>query len=284
MEASDVEVLALDGTPLRATLFETGSPPSQAVIVGGATAVPRGFYTHFASYLAERGAVALTYDYRGCGEPPDQLRRSVARMRDWGTLDFGGAIAWMRERYAGISLNVVGHSMGGHSLLMAPNNDAIARSVTVATQLGYWRLCAPIERYRVWLLINAFAPAVMRIKGYVAGKRLGLGEDLASGVMRDWRHWINSPRYFFDDPTMVETLSRATEYHAPTLMIGMADDTWGTPQAIDAFASHFRHVERMTIDPHGHGLDGIGHFGFFRSRNGPALWPIAARYLGIEGS
>ncbi|HLX25391.1 MAG TPA: alpha/beta fold hydrolase [Candidatus Cybelea sp.] len=280
MERLDLEVPALDGTPLRATLFEAQSP-SKAVIVGGATAVPRGFYDNFAAHLAERGVSTLTYDYRGSGGSARELRGSAARMRDWGALDFPGAIAWMRERYPAVPLHVVGHSAGGHALLMTPNGSEITSSVTVATQLGYWRLCAPGERYRVWLLLNTLAPLLVLATGYVPGAKLGLGENIASGVMRDWRKWIGSPNYFFDDPTMRETLAGAT-YRAPTLIAGMSDDTWGTPHAVDAFAKYFDNAQRLTVEPQAYGLGAVGHFGFFRSRNGPALWPIVTRYLGIE--
>ena len=281
MTASDLVLAAADATPLRATLFEPPSP-ARAIIVGSATAVPRGFYRNFATYLAGRGAAVLTYDHRGCGDPPAQLRRSDARMRDWGTRDFAGAIAFASQRYRGLALQVVGHSHGGHALLMPPNNGTIERAVTVATQLGYWRFCAPGERYRVWLLLNALAPLAMRLHGYVPGKRLGLGEDLAPGVMDEWRRWCNMPNYFFDDPTMAGVLSNARAYSAPTLVIGIADDLWGTPQAVDAYAAHVANATRLTIEPRAYGLRRVGHFGFFRSANAAALWPIVAEYLGLK--
>lgn len=281
--AADVALVALDGTPLRATLYE-GAAARQAVILGGATAVPRGYYRAFAEHLAARGAAVLTYDYRGSGEAPGVLRRSTARMRDWGTSDFGGAIAYMRQRFAGLPLHVVGHSHGGHALLLAPNGDAIERAVTVASQLGYWKLCAAPERYRVWLLLNVLAPAMVRATGYVPGSRLGLGEDLAPGIMDEWRRWCSSPGYFYDDPTMARALERGSVFRAPTLMIGLADDTWATPRAIDALAARFPSAARLTVDPRERGLPPVGHFGFFRSRNGPALWPLVADHLGLMGA
>jgi predicted alpha/beta hydrolase len=281
VQPRDLTIPASDALPLAASLFEPASP-QQAIIVGSATAVPRGFYRSVAAYLAQCGAAVLTYDYRGAGEPPQTLRSSSARMRDWGQLDFAGAIAWTKARYPGLPLHVLGHSHGGHALLLAPNNAEIDRAVTVATQLGYWRLCAPGERYRVWLLLNAFAPAAIALYGYVPGSKLGLGEDLARGVMGEWRRWCNSPNYFFDDPSMMQPLANALNFRAPTLVAGVADDLWGTRAAVDAYAAHVANAERVTIDPRNYGLESVGHFGFFRSRNGPALWPLVARYFGLE--
>jgi predicted alpha/beta hydrolase len=276
----DLNIPALDGLPLTATLFEPAAP-THAVIVSCATATPRGFYRAFAAWLASRGAAVLTYDYRGSGGTPAGLRRSTARMRDWGSLDFPGAVAFMRARYSALECSAVGHSYGGQALLMAPNTGEIARSVCVATQSGYWRLISPGERPRVWALLNLFAPLAMRVQGYVPGSKLGLGEDLANGVMDEWRRWCNLPDYFFDDPTMEPVLANRVHYTAPTLMLGMSDDTWATPAAIESLARHYTSapVERRTLDPRAFGLEEVGHMGFFRSRNGAALWPVVADYL-----
>jgi predicted alpha/beta hydrolase len=278
----DLTIPAADGLPLSATLFAPADP-THAVIVSCATATPRGFYRAFASWLAARGAAVLTYDYRGTGGTADELRNSNARMRDWGTLDFPGVVAWMRERYPHLKPNAVGHSFGGHALLMAPNAGEIERTVLVAAQSGYWRLTSPGERLKVWALINVVAPLFIRMHGYVSGSRVGLGEDFAKGIMLEWRGWCNSPDYFYDDPTMEPILANGLRYTAPTLMLGLTDDVWATPAAIDWLARHYTHapVERRTLDPHAFGLDAIGHMGFFRSRNGEALWPVVAAHLGI---
>jgi predicted alpha/beta hydrolase len=278
----DLTVPALDGLPLTATLFEPAAP-THAVIVSCATATPRGFYRAFAAWMALRGAAVLTYDYRGSGGKPAALRRSNARMRDWGMLDFPAALAFMRERFPELPCNVVGHSFGGHALLMAPNSGEIARTALVASQSGYWPLTAPVERYKVFALINLIAPLAMQIQGYVPGSKLGLGEDLAKGIMREWRGWCNLPDYFYDDPTMLPVLANGTRYTAPTLMLGMSDDLWATPAAIEALARHYTNapVERRTIDPRAFGLESVGHMGFFRSRNGAALWPMVAAHLGL---
>ena len=281
-EPRDLTVPALDGRPLNATLFEPAHP-RVAVIVSAATATPRGYYRAFAQFLADRDAAVVTYDYRGSGDEPSLLRHSGARMRDWGELDFAGILAWMRARYPNLELMTVGHSFGGHALLLAPNNAQIVRSVTVASQSGYWRFCSPGERFRVWVLLNALAPLAMGVLGYVPGSRLGLGEDLANGIMHEWRRWCNSPGYFFDDPSMASALARASSYTAPTLMIGLTDDLWATRPARVALASWFTHArtEQVEIDPLALGLGPVGHLGFFRARFAGTLWPHVTSYLGI---
>ena len=63
----EVAIPAADGRLLAATLFEphshAGEQGAPTVIAGG-TGIARRYYARFAAYLAERGRVALTFDYR----------------------------------------------------------------------------------------------------------------------------------------------------------------------------------------------------------------------------
>ncbi len=278
----DVEIAALDGVPLRATLFEPAGNASAAVIVSGATAVPRGYYAAFAAYLAGCGAVAVTYDYRGSGESPEQLRRSDARMRDWGERDAPGVIAWMRARYPQLTLGLVGHSYGGHALLLAPNNYQVSRALTVASFLGYWGNCRFPDNYRIYALMKFVVPVVTAIFGYSPGSRIGFGEDLAAGIAREWSTWVLQPRYFLDDASLT-SLRNGAAYHGELVMLELTDDRWATRGAIEGLASAFTGTtpQIRRVDPRG-GAGVVGHMGFFRAANGPAMWPIAREALALH--
>lgn len=270
-----VNIEALDGLSLPATLFETEDAPIAIAIVSPATATPRGFYHSFCRYLATHGIIAVTYDYRGTFGAPRELRASDARMRDWGELDFPGVVEWVKERYPSLPLYAVGHSVGGHVLMMAPNAAKIERAVTVASQSGFWRLYRGFEKYRVFAFVKAIMPLLTRIFGYFPGKHVVFGTDLAPGVLYEWSKWCTSPGYFFDDASMT-SLANAHDLIAPVLMIGLADDPWATPRAIDAIVPGFTDakVTRREIDPASVGARGIGHMGFFRKEYATSLWPI----------
>lgn len=271
----ELNIPALDGLLLPATFFDPEDEPIAAAIVSPATATPRGFYHSFCRFLAAHGIATITYDYRGTFEPPDELRRSPARMRDWGEQDFPGIVEWMHARYPLLPLYAVGHSVGGHVLLMAPNNSKISRAVTVASQSGFWRLYRGFEKYRVFAFVKAVMPAVTRIFGYFPGKRFVFGTDLAPGVLYEWSRWCTSPHYFFDDATM-RSLANARDFVAPTLMIGLADDPWATPRAIDGIVPGFTaaSISRREIAPDESVSGRIGHMGFFRKEHATKLWPI----------
>ena len=278
----DTTIAARDGFRLAATVFTPPGPPRAAVLIGSATAVPRKIYRGFAGYLAERGFAALTYDYRGIGgSRPQSLKGFSARMRDWATLDTSGAVDHLRQVWPQLPLYVIGHSFGGHAVGLVANNSEIARALIVASQLGYWRLFANPEKYRVYLMMRLVGSAIAHAHGYVPG-RLGLGEDLPKNVFLEWTGWGMQPGYFFDDPTLAETANFA-HYRGPLRVLGMSDDPWATPRAIDALVARFTGTqpERHQIDPRDLGVARIGHFGFFRPEHRDTLWRGAVDWLSV---
>jgi predicted alpha/beta hydrolase len=275
-------ITARDGRVLPATWWEPPAPRA-VTIVSPATGTPRGFYRAFCEYLASCGSAVVTYDYRGTFEPVAELRASSARMRDWGELDFAGAIETARRRFPHLPLYTVGHSVGGHVLLMTDLNREVARGVTVASQSGYWRLYRPPENYRVYAFVKVIMPVLTAMCGYFPGTRVSFGTNLAPGVLYEWSRWCTSPRYFGDDPSMRDVLAHAATLTAPTLMIGLTDDPWATRRAIDALQVFFTHapVQRLEIDAHAEGLPPVGHIDFFRSRN-RMLWERVGAFLDLN--
>jgi predicted alpha/beta hydrolase len=168
-QADNINFAARDGYRLAATEFVPDGPPSAAIMINSATAVPRRIYRGFATYLAERGFAVLTYDYRGvAGSRPESLVGFPARMRDWAALDVTAALEHARARWPDLPLAAVGHLFGGQAIGLLPNNDMISRTLMIAAQAGYWRLFRPPESYRVLAMMNA-GRLVTRAFGYTPG-------------------------------------------------------------------------------------------------------------------
>lgn len=273
---------ARDGFPLAATAFEPDSPgDGPIVIVHSATAVPRKIYAGFAGALAEQGARVVTYDYRGVGgSRPVSLKGFAARMRDWAAFDAPGVIDWALAHWPGRPLLGVGHSFGGHAFGLMPGNDRHAKVATVASQSGHWRFLAPHEQWRVYALMKVLAPAAVALSGYMPGRRLGLGEDLPTGVLVEWRRWCLMPDYFYSDPTL-DLLANFKALTAPVLAVGLSDDPWATPHAIDHMVAGFvsAKVTRLTLTPAEAGVARVGHLGFFRPEHRTTLWPKVTDWL-----
>jgi predicted alpha/beta hydrolase len=278
--AQDTVIPARDGYPLAATVFTPLERPRGTVLINSATAVPRKIYRGFATYLAERGFAALTYDYRGvAGSRPRSLRGFKARMRDWAALDAAAAIDHLRAVWPAADLAIVGHSFGGQALGLAPNNDAVSRALLVAAQAGYWRLFHAPEKYRVYVMMRCVGAPLARALGYIPG-RLGIGEDLPRDVFLEWTDWVMKPRYFFDDPTLT-ALDNFPRFRGPLRAICLADDPWATPPAVDLLCSGFTGTTPQRVDIHPRDICAarIGHFGFFKPEFCDTLWREAADWL-----
>ena len=288
--SDDILIPAVDGYPLAATLFLPRGPKRHAVLINSATATPRKIYRGFAAHLAQRGAAVLTYDYRGIGgsrqtdvvnfNRPKSLVGFKASMTDWATLDITAAVNWMRERYHHLPLFYVGHSFGGQALGLLTNNVEVSRALLVASQAAYWKLMASPERYRVWAFLNLIGHPLTNALGYAPGWS-GLGEDLPKEVFLQWTRWVMSPRYLFDDASLVARVTNFANYEGALRALCFSDDPWATRAAVSLLCSGFDAIEPeiLTIAPADVGVKKIGHFGFFRSAHRDTLWRDAAAWL-----
>ncbi|MEW6643665.1 MAG: alpha/beta fold hydrolase [Pseudomonadota bacterium] len=275
----DIVLPAGDGFSLAATLYMPRAPRHHAVLISSAAAVPRRFYRNFASYIAARGCVVMTYDYRGIGgSRPKSLAGFKATMAEWADKDAACAVAWMRQRYESLPLGYIGHSFGGQALGLLPNNAEVARALLVAAQAPFWKLFPAPENYRVFALVN-FGRPIARLMGYVPG-RIGLGEDMPRDVFLQWRKWLMSERYYFDDPSLAG-LANYGNYRHPLMALCVSDDAWAPRAAVDLLCAGFTATapQVVTITPAEAGAKAIGHFGFFRPEHRERLWQPAVDWL-----
>lgn len=273
-----LSIPARDGFALAATRYEPAANPSEtAVIINAATAVPQRYYRAFATFLAEQGYTALTYDYRGIGgSRPASLRGFPARARDWALLDMAGVIDWAQIAIKPRRLFAIGHSYGGQTPGLLPNGDQLDAMVTASAQSGHWRLQGGAEKLFVAFHIYVTLPLLSQLFGYMPWSKLGSAEDLPGGVAQEWASWCRRRGYLLDDPTL--PVERYSQFRAPVLALSFADDSWGTARSVDAMMRAYPNLTRRHVAPAELGLRRIGHFGFFRPPCA-ALWPEIVAWL-----
>lgn len=256
---------AQDGWELVADLYR-GDAPKLAVLVSSGTGFPRRFYRHMATYLAARGCIVLTYDYRGIGESgSDDLANSGIRYTDWGRYDLPAAIRALQDAAPGLPITHIAHSVGGHFLGLAPNHDAIARHAFVSVGSGYighhhWR-SIPLEAF-FWLGIGPYSLARW---GYVRPVGGWKGEALPPDVFRTWRKWCFQPRYFAQS---VQRDLAPEHYAAVTSPIRswiFSDDPIATERTSQTILQMYPNApkEMNVTKPSNYGLKRIGHEGAF---------------------
>ncbi|MEM8817085.1 MAG: alpha/beta fold hydrolase [Pseudomonadota bacterium] len=275
--AQPTNVPARDGFPLAATVYRSNPAANRVVIVNSATAVPQGFYRHYARALADAGYIAVTYDYRGIGESrPPSLRGFKAAMRDWGMLDMAGVVDWAGSNFGPERLFMVGHSVGGQLAGLLDNSESVDAMLTLSAQSGHWRVQGGMQKLTVALHVHVSLPLLASVLGYMPWSWFGPGEDLPRGVALEWSRWCRDRLYLLGDRSL--PLDRYAGFAAPVLAYSVADDDWGTREAVDAMMAAYPNVERQHLEPGRHGMKSLGHVGYFRS-NAQDIWAEGIRWF-----
>lgn len=261
-----------DGTKLAATLVAPVEPGG-IIVIASAMAVRRRLYFAFAKFAATQGFAVLVFDYRGVAEsltgPP---RHSNVDLRDWGRQDIEAAIVHMSERFAGLPLYFLGHSVGGQVLPLAPSAAKFKAIALVGAQSGSWQhrpALFALALAAVWFVIM---PSVIILFGFVPARLMG-GTALPGSVARTWAHWGRHSEYIMADG---ETVRRAFDaIKAPVCAFSFSDDMlYAPPKSVDALLRWYGGKTQHThLRPEDLGHKKIGHFGCFSSRFRTSLWP-----------
>ena len=277
MPFEDLTIAARDGFPLSATVYRGDRSNGNVVIISSATAVPRRFYRHFATAVADGGYTVVTYDYRGIGDSrPESLRGFDARTSDWALLDMAGVVDWVREHIRPGKLYKIGHSVGGQVAGLLDNGADIDGMITLSAQSGYWRLQGAEQKLVVGLHVYLTLPVLSHLFGYMPWSKVSAAEDLPKAAALQWSRWCRDPDYLLGDQSL--PLERYEAFTAPVLAYSIADDKWGTSRSVDAMMSAYPNLERRHIDPAHHDIESLGHFGYFRP-HADHLWGEALSWL-----
>lgn len=262
-----------DGVTLQGDLT-TCEEPKLAVLVSSGTGFPRQFYHPVAQFMAERGAIVLTYDYRGIAESRQgDLAGSTIEYSDWGRHDMVAAVDSLREAAPGLPLTHMAHSVGGHFLGLMPNHQAIDRHAFISVGTGYfgghhlknW----PLELY-FWWGLGSFS--LLRW-GYIKPVGGWQGEALPPRVFKTWRRWSNRRSYFKSDFGGRLEPQHYADVTAPIRSWVFSDDPIATTRAgqdlLDCYPNAETSLQYRT--PGELGVRRIGHEGAFRPGR-EALW------------
>jgi predicted alpha/beta hydrolase len=285
-----LSLTAADGVAIAALQRRHAEPdPARpVVVVAPATSVACRYYTRFAAWLFGRGVDVVTFDYRGIGlSRPARLRGLAAGWFHWGRYDLEAVLRHVLVAFPDRPLDVVGHSIGGCVVGLAPSNHRIRRVVTVGAQYAYWRDYAPAERLAMVMRWNVAMPVLAHAIGWVPAKRLGWMEDTPAGVALDWSRM--RPRL---EATLARhagggaagaasVLAHFATLTAPMLAIRLTDDPHGTEAAVARLLAYYVASPRqlLTLAPADIGAPAIGHFAFFHDRFRDTLWPIVDAFL-----
>jgi predicted alpha/beta hydrolase len=264
-------IRADDGRDLSITVFEPVRQVRGVAVVASAMATPATFYAAFARRLSEHGIRVVTFDYRTAAGSPDEMRREDADVDRW-SADAAAVLAATADdaERDGVPVTWIGHSLGGQ-IIPFVEHQRLASIIMIAAGDGYWRRNAAALRWKVPFLWWVAAPVAMAVAGYFPGRRLGLGGDLPSGVLKQWSRWCRHPEYLqIDHPDAPERFAAVT---APITALSFSDDEVLSPESTRFLLGLYTGSEQAHRDlrPSDLGVDRIGHHGFFRKQHA-RLW------------
>jgi predicted alpha/beta hydrolase len=262
-----------DQNPLIASVFE----PEEIrglIVLASATGVRQSFYRKFASYLCNHGFAVITFDYSGIGDSLTQPIKQISKgAEDWGRTDLESVLQYGAERYENVPKIVMGHSIGGQIIGLAPSSAQYDAVMLIAAQSGYWKHWSGMGRVKMWFNWHILFPTMLNVFGYLPAKRINGMEDLPLNVAKQWSTWGRHPKYLLGHVELDSTV-----YHrikAPLTAFIVEDDDLGPQSASDWLLEQYENSSRTRIllRPSDFDLQRIGHFGVFKERNGENLWP-----------
>ena len=178
-----------------------------------------------------------------------------------------------------MSLTVIGHSIGGQLIGLAPSSKYIDKIILIASQSGYWKFWKGIEKFKMILNWYLIFPILTKIYGYFPGKKLKVMEDLPKSVSMEWRKWCVSPKYLFDHVNEKHLFYNKID--CELYSYSSNDDRYAPKEAVDWMANNYKNARilRSHLNPKDFNFTKIGHFGFFKDKMKNTIWKIILENL-----
>jgi predicted alpha/beta hydrolase len=285
-----IETRTADGWVLRGELHRAAGEPRAVAVLGHAMWVdrrtldrPRG--AGLASLLAEQGVTALSFDLRAHGQSRPTVREGARYTYDeFIRYDVPAMVAEGRRRAGGRPVVVVGHSLTGHSAMIASGLwPGLAPDAIAALAANLWLPRFEPHRARRWLKGGAMAlwVAMTAPVGRFDAPALRMGT-----AAEPWDYVRHYARMYMGDRLVsadggTDYLDALARVRVPILSISSEGDRlMAAPADVDRFLASMPHapvtrrvVTRGEMDPP------PGHMGLVLSSRSRPLWREIADWI-----
>lgn len=267
-----LQPVAIEAQPYRSVaqlapllLWRSREAAAPVVLIAPALGTPAGVYRRLGECLAGLGAHAAVIEMRGIGNSPVRARRGL----DWGYADLVDgevvhALALLRAEFPTAPIHGLGHSLGGHAMLLHQARypaQALAGIALVACGTPYWR-CFPWPRRWILRGLGTLVSASSRVCGYYPGDHLGFGGRQSAHLMREWIRFMRGGRLDVLAWPDGEWRQRLRQLPLPIAALVVDDDHYAPASAVQHLLSlvgSSAPLERLA------GEGSRGHFGWLRA-------------------
>jgi len=265
-----ITISTADGVELAGTTYKSNSSVRRkargVVIVAAGVGLLQNQYIDYSTYLASKGWIVITFDYRGIGDSVlNGERQYTSLLRDWGKYDLDACIVWATKQNAQPRIVIVAHSVGGQIIPFAANHTKINDVIAVCSQKGYWRFWGGLRRFKLmflWYLL----PVLVTLFGRLPLQLMGKEADLPAGIAREWGRW-GRVRDFVDEKGGSLNFKFA-KVSGRFLAISFSDDNFFAPRrSVEALNGLYTNTEssHWHLSPQALDCTEVGHTGFFRT-------------------
>ncbi|HVL02676.1 MAG TPA: alpha/beta fold hydrolase [Dongiaceae bacterium] len=261
-----LSVISKDGVLNRLRLYRAAHDRA-VVLCMPAMGVRASFYRPLAVQLALAGWHVVTADLRGLGESGVRVKQGARfGYRELLEQDWPANLAGIRERFPGLPVFLLGHSLGGqlNALYAAQNPQSVAGIIFSACGSVYFRGW-PFPASLKILGQSQLLRGITEVVGYLPGDKVGFGGTEAKGLIRDWANVALSGRYepAGSDFDYEAALKRLT---LPVLALSYSDDDFAPASATRKLLgkmpqARITHIEWTPADL---GAKSIGHNGWVK--------------------
>lgn len=265
-----------DGVSISCTLFVPWELNRSLVVIGSSAAVNQSFYVNFSRYLANRGYVVATFDYRGVGA---SLIAPPPKLSDWALFDLDAILLYLKNKFVGFEIIYLGHQIGGEIIGLVPSIQFIHRIVLVSSGLSSRQFWPVLTKLQV-LTYQLSRPLIDLLKRLFPYHQFHFLYHLPKGVVQEWARSCKHKNGLY------ETISEKNHhlFRGYVLAYSFSDDSWANDRAVRALLKQFPNasIQHHHFRPTLLGFRSIKHLGFFKAKARKELWPSLLQWLMTE--
>lgn len=245
------------------------------VIIASAAGVLQSFYRKLAQFFQTNGISVITFDYSGVGESlHGNIKKENSSLANWGNRDLEAVIKYTIETYPGHKIILLGHSIGGQLIGLAPSSYMADKIILVAAQSGYWKFWKGVSKIRMWANWYLLVPILTKGFGYLPSKKFSRMENLPENVAKEWAKWCRSNDYLF--ASFSHNNLYFDKIKCKLTSISIDDDFFAPKKSVDWLTAKFKSagIKRLHFIPEDFKALKIGHFSLFTEKFEDSIWNI----------
>lgn len=252
------------------------------MIIISATGVLQSFYRKIAQFFQENKISVITFDYTGIGKSLyGNIKDENSSLANWGNRDLEAVIKYAVETFPNHKIILLGHSIGGQLIGLAPSACMADRIILVASQSGYWKFWKGFAKIHMWAYWHLLIPLLTKGYGYLPSKKISRMESLPKNIAQEWAKWCRNSEYLFSGIPCNDLYFDRIKCEITSISID--DDFFAPKKSVEWLTAKFENasIKRLHFLPENFKALKIGHFSLFTEKFKDSIWNILLREVNI---